>query len=154
VTTIHHQWESKELQSESVSTQRLRASDAGRGDGRCGDSLQVRLSANALREQLATVLHCVLCNHPYLSYFQGMHDIASALLLVFRSERITYFALERLCMFHIRDACARSLDEIQSVLWLLFPLLRLFDRRCRCVRASGAFDGLAHDADLCTALGA
>jgi hypothetical protein len=83
---------------------------------------------DALREQLATVLHCVLCNHPYLSYFQGMHDIASALLLVFRSERITYFALERLCMFHIRDACARSLDEIQSVLWLLFPLLKLLDR--------------------------
>jgi hypothetical protein len=73
------------------------------------------------------VLHCVLCNHPHLSYFQGMHDIASALLLVLESERLTYFVMERLCMFHIRDACARNLDEIQSILWLLFPLLRLLD---------------------------
>jgi hypothetical protein len=80
-----------------------------------------------LRVQLATVLHCVLCNHPHLSYFQGMHDIASALLLVLGSERLTYFVMERLCMFHIRDACARNLDEIQSILWLLFPLLRLLD---------------------------
>lgn len=80
-----------------------------------------------LRGQLATVLHCVLCNHPHLSYFQGMHDIASALLLVLESERTTYFVMERLCMFHIRDACARNLNEIQSVLWLLFPLLRLLD---------------------------
>ena len=56
-----------------------------------------------------------------------MHDIASVLLLVLNDERKTYFVLERLCLFHIRDACAEDLGEIKSVLFLLFPLLRLMD---------------------------
>lgn len=58
---------------------------------------------------------------------QGMHDIASVLLLVLNDERKAYFVLERLCLFHIRDACAKDLGEIKSVLYLLFPLLRLVD---------------------------
>jgi hypothetical protein len=56
-----------------------------------------------------------------------MHDIASVLLLVLSDERKAYFVLERLCLFHIRDACAKDLGEIKSVLFLLFPLLRLVD---------------------------
>ena len=57
---------------------------------------------------------------------QGLHDIASVLLLVC-GEEAAYGLLERLVLGHLRDCTRATLEPVTQVLQLLFPLLQLCD---------------------------
>ncbi len=57
---------------------------------------------------------------------QGLHDIASVLLLVC-GEAAAYPLLERLALFHLRDCTRATLEPVTQALQLLFPLLARVD---------------------------
>jgi hypothetical protein len=80
-----------------------------------------------MRRRLARILRCLFLAHPQLHYYQGLHDIALVLLLVFADERVAFAALERLALHQLRDALHESLTEICATLDLLVPLVRAED---------------------------
>ena len=57
---------------------------------------------------------------------QGLHDIASVLLLVC-GEKASYALLERLALCHLRDCTRATLDPVMQLLQLLMPLLARAD---------------------------
>ena len=69
----------------------------------------------------------VVCAHAStVHYYQGLHDIASVLLLVC-GEAAAYALLERLALGHLRDCTRATLDPVMQLLRLLFPLLAQCD---------------------------
>ncbi|KXX82128.1 GTPase-activating protein gyp10 [Madurella mycetomatis] len=73
----------------------------------------------------ALILH-VLRRHPYLSYFQGYHDIAQVLLLVLPAA-LRPRALSSLSLLRIRDFMLPSLGPAIAQLRLIPDILRLAD---------------------------
>ena len=69
----------------------------------------------------------VVCSHAdTVHYYQGLHDVASVLLLVC-GEAAAYALLERLALGHLRDCTRATLDPVMQLLRLLFPLLAQCD---------------------------
>ena len=69
----------------------------------------------------------VVCAHASsVHYYQGLHDIASVLLMVC-GEAAAYVLLERLALGHLRDCTRATLDPVMQQLQLLFPLLAQCD---------------------------
>ena len=69
----------------------------------------------------------VVCAHAdTVHYYQGLHDIASVLLMVC-GEASAYRLLERLALGHLRDCTRATLDPVMQLLRLLFPLLAQCD---------------------------
>ncbi|KAL2132792.1 hypothetical protein VTI74DRAFT_3386 [Chaetomium olivicolor] len=81
----------------------------------------------ALRKSsLSTLILSLLRQHPYLSYFQGYHDIAQVLLLVLPpSAQLP--GLTHLSLLHIRDFMLPSLSPAIAQLRLIPDILRLAD---------------------------
>ncbi|SPQ23720.1 80f825f7-5134-45c8-bb37-e3a80021d49e [Thermothielavioides terrestris] len=75
---------------------------------------------------LSNLIVSVLRRHPYLSYFQGYHDIAQVLLLVLPA-RLHQPSLTSLSLFHIRDFMLPSLAPAVAQLHLLPDILRAAD---------------------------
>lgn len=79
-----------------------------------------------LKSQLQTLITYTLRTHPYLSYFQGYHDIAQVLLLVLGAERAQP-ALACLSTLRIRDFMLPSFSGAFAHLHLILPLLQSAD---------------------------
>ncbi|KAJ9534935.1 hypothetical protein QJQ45_029600, partial [Haematococcus lacustris] len=60
-------------------------------------------------------------------YYQGLHDVASVLLLVLGSEAAAFPVLQQLVGNQLRDATRASLDAVMELLNLTFPLLEECD---------------------------
>lgn len=75
------------------------------------------------KKQLSDVIVEVLRRHPYLSYFQGFHDIVQVILLVLGPEKSTP-AVRRLSVLRIRDfmlpKIAGSLSHLHLIPAILF----------------------------------
>lgn len=56
-------------------------------------------------------------------YYQGLHDVASVLLLVTGAERPAFPLLARLVSGHLRDATRSGLDGVLEALGLMYPIL-------------------------------
>ncbi|GAB1318799.1 GTPase-activating protein gyp8 [Madurella fahalii] len=78
------------------------------------------------KSQLSALILHVLRRHPYLSYFQGYHDIAQVLLLVL-PPRVRPHALSSLSLLRIRDFMLPSLAPAIAQLHLIPDILRLAD---------------------------
>ncbi|KAJ2368294.1 GTPase-activating protein gyp8 [Coemansia sp. RSA 2610] len=94
---------------------------------RLPDSPELRrgdADAQARREQqLTRVVRAVLRAYPWLSYYQGFHELALVLLCVFGSARPAAEGLRMVALFFVRDAMASSLDHVMQQLRLLYVLL-------------------------------
>jgi hypothetical protein len=71
-------------------------------------------------------------------YYQGLHDVASVLLVVTRDELASYRVLRSLCRAHLRDATRPSLDAVVETLTLaLPPVVRAADPElARCLESA------------------
>ncbi|KAF2231031.1 hypothetical protein EV356DRAFT_507808 [Viridothelium virens] len=94
------------------------------------------------RTSLQTLITVVLRRHPYLSYFQGYHDIVQVFLLVFGSSPLNKPAketkqpqisaecmacIERLSLLRIRDFLLPTLDGLNAHMSLLPSILEVAD---------------------------
>lgn len=61
-----------------------------------------------------------------MHYYQGLHDVASVLLLV-AGERPAFTLLCRLATGHLRDATRETLDPVIELLGLMGPILEAAD---------------------------
>jgi hypothetical protein len=79
-----------------------------------------------LKNDLRILILSVLRTHPYLSYFQGYHDIASVILLALGPTNAPH-VLARLSLLRIRDFMLPTLTPTLSYLSILPVLLRQAD---------------------------
>eukprot|EP00027_Filamoeba_sp_ATCC50430_P002344 CAMPEP_0168553946 /NCGR_PEP_ID=MMETSP0413-20121227/7516_1 /TAXON_ID=136452 /ORGANISM="Filamoeba nolandi, Strain NC-AS-23-1" /LENGTH=358 /DNA_ID=CAMNT_0008584651 /DNA_START=132 /DNA_END=1205 /DNA_ORIENTATION=- len=77
------------------------------------------------RAELSRIIHAILATHPELHYYQGFHDVASVFLLI-AGEENAFAMVERLSLYHIRDALDATLESTKQVLSLML-LLSLAD---------------------------
>ena len=80
-----------------------------------------------LKLALERVIIDVLRTHPYLHYYQGLHDIAQLLLVVCGEARAKVL-LRRMSEVYLRDFMLSTLQPTTTLLHLTFDLLRLVDR--------------------------
>eukprot|EP00803_Ostreobium_quekettii_P011044 evm.model.scf_763.6 EVM.evm.TU.scf_763.6 scf_763:49464-53228(+) len=80
------------------------------------------------REALMRLLNAVV-NHSAgdVRYYQGLHDIASVLLLTV-GERLAFPILCRLATCHLRDCTRPTLEPVAELLQLQVPILDMTDR--------------------------
>ncbi|KAJ2160697.1 GTPase-activating protein gyp8 [Coemansia sp. RSA 552] len=76
------------------------------------------------QRQLSNVVCGVLRAHPWLSYYQGFHELALTFLCVFGSERAAIEASRMAALFFVRDAMGSSLEHVMQQLQLLYVLLK------------------------------
>ena len=92
------------------------------------------------RAALLRVLNGVVSKHSAdgLCYWQGLHQIASVLLLTTGSEALSAALLEKMLLFPLRSCAAKDLGPVLNLLDLVFPLLARLDAELeRFLRASG-----------------
>ncbi|GBF99171.1 hypothetical protein Rsub_11616 [Raphidocelis subcapitata] len=81
----------------------------------------------AKRAELARLLNAVVVHHGGdVHYYQGLHDVASVLLLV-AGERAAFAILCRLTTGPLRDATRPTLDPVLELLGLMGPVLEAAD---------------------------
>jgi hypothetical protein len=79
------------------------------------------------RLALARLLNSAVALHPgVVHYYQGLHDVASVLLLAV-GEAAALPLLSQLCKHHLRDCTSDTLQPVMRVLELLLPILSLVD---------------------------
>ncbi|KAI8469060.1 MAG: rab-GTPase-TBC domain-containing protein [Monoraphidium minutum] len=79
------------------------------------------------RAALARLLNAVVVHHGGdVHYYQGLHDVASVLLLV-AGERAAFAILCRLAKGALRDATRSTLDPVLELLGLMGPVLQAAD---------------------------
>eukprot|EP00798_Chlamydomonas_sp_ICE-L_P029675 gene29675-5089_t len=80
------------------------------------------------REQLQRLLNINVVSHGAnnVHYYQGLHDIASVLLMVL-GEQAALPSLRHLSICHLRDCTRPDLDAVLELLSLLYPLLSSAD---------------------------
>jgi TBC1 domain family member 20 len=79
-----------------------------------------------LQEELRDLILCVLRRNSHLSYYQGYHDVAQVVLLVFGSEEGAEI-LEMLSLAYLRDFMLPDLNATLQHLKLLPSILSLED---------------------------
>eukprot|EP00878_Enallax_costatus_P023039 GHUV01024489.1.p1 GENE.GHUV01024489.1~~GHUV01024489.1.p1 ORF type:complete len:314 (+),score=101.63 GHUV01024489.1:978-1919(+) len=82
----------------------------------------------AKRQELQRLLNAVVVRHEdgSVHYYQGLHDVASVLLLV-AGELPAFDMLCRLATGHLRDATRPSLDPVIELLGLMGPIVEAAD---------------------------
>lgn len=79
------------------------------------------------RQQLERLLNAVVVRHDgNVHYYQGLHDVASVLLLV-ADEAAAFDMLCHLATGHLRDATRSSLDPVIELLGLMGPIVAAAD---------------------------
>lgn len=79
-----------------------------------------------LQQDLRDLIVCVLRRNPTLSYFQGYHDVAQVILLIFGSEQASEI-LEMLSLLYLRDFMLPDLTATLHHLRFLPSILALED---------------------------
>ncbi len=80
------------------------------------------------RERLKNMINaCVEGNDQGVFYYQGLHDVASVLLLVC-GEGAAHGMLHRLVRCHLRDCTRATMDPALRTLRLLYPILKRADK--------------------------
>ncbi|KAJ2793917.1 GTPase-activating protein gyp8, partial [Coemansia helicoidea] len=91
---------------------------------RLPDAPEIRRDVRARRlAELSQVVSGVLRSYPWLSYYQGFHELAMTFLCVFGSPRPAVEAAKMAALFFVRDAMGSSLDHVMQQLDLLYVLL-------------------------------
>ncbi|PIS57781.1 hypothetical protein CJI97_000831 [Candidozyma auris] len=87
-----------------------------------------------LRRRLFGLVVRVLRKYPCLHYYQGFHDVASVVLMVFYNsstksvdETLAFAVLERLAVLHLRDFMLPSIDLTINHLKVMAALLEEID---------------------------
>ncbi|KAK4056890.1 GTPase-activating protein gyp8 [Microbotryomycetes sp. JL221] len=80
-----------------------------------------------LRSKLEYIIVTTLRKYPTLQYFQGLHDIATVLLLVLEDEHTALEATERMCLHRIRDNMGTGLEPVMGYLRLVRRILQHVD---------------------------
>lgn len=79
------------------------------------------------RKELRFVLDATVCGQDgTVFYYQGLHDVASVLLLVM-GDKAAYQTLTHLSLCQLRDCTRSTLDAVLELLGLLMPILREAD---------------------------
>ncbi|GMG10943.1 unnamed protein product [[Candida] boidinii] len=82
----------------------------------------------SLRLKLNNLIVKVLRNNPKLNYYQGYHDIATIILLVFENDEESAFKfLQHLSLFHLRDHMLPSIESTIDQLHLIYDLIEITD---------------------------
>jgi hypothetical protein len=80
------------------------------------------------RARLKNIINaCLEGNEQGIYYYQGLHDVASVLLLVC-GEGAAHGMLHRLMRCHLRDCTRATMDPAVRTLRLLYPILRRADK--------------------------
>jgi hypothetical protein len=83
------------------------------------------------KDQLRTMLRQILVkffrNYPSLCYYQGLHDICSVFLLVFKDEQETFSFFSQFALRYLRDFMLPSIDSSIGTLKLIPELLGWID---------------------------
>ncbi|KAL3140084.1 hypothetical protein ABBQ38_004364 [Trebouxia sp. C0009 RCD-2024] len=81
----------------------------------------------AKRKDLRFVLDATVCSQDgTIFYYQGLHDIASVLLLTM-GDKAAYETLTHLSLCQLRDCTRSTLDAVLELLNLLMPILKKAD---------------------------
>lgn len=89
------------------------------------DNSDAKLAEDTAR--LSDLITEVLRRHPYLSYFQGFHDICQVFLLALPDPAIRYQAVSRLSVLRIRDFMLPTLSACITQLRLIPELIAVAD---------------------------
>eukprot|EP01084_Bolivina_argentea_P136424 240263_1 len=81
------------------------------------------------RKTVGNIIHALISKHSSrVFYFQGFHDIVTAVLIVTGDHHLTYAVVEQLSHYYFRD-CMRDNFELISHLLKLIPfLIEYFDK--------------------------
>ncbi|KAJ2595100.1 GTPase-activating protein gyp8 [Coemansia sp. RSA 1721] len=91
-------------------------------------SVEYRTDSDATKrrqEQLKTVVTSVLRTYPWLSYYQGFHELTMTYVSVFGSSRPAIEAAKMTAVFLVRDSMSSDLDNVLQQLRLLYVLLKM-----------------------------
>ncbi|KAJ1725064.1 GTPase-activating protein gyp8 [Coemansia erecta] len=91
-------------------------------------SVEYRSDAEATKRrqaQLSNVVQSVLRSYPWLSYYQGFHELTLTFLSVFGSERPAVEAAKMVSLFLVRDAMSSDLENVLQQLRLLYVILQV-----------------------------
>lgn len=80
-----------------------------------------------LRTRLENIILRVLRNYPELNYYQGYHDIASLVILVFQDDEKAFQFLSTLSLVHLRDFMLPTMDATVLHMELVTDLLNAID---------------------------
>lgn len=86
-----------------------------------------RSLVGGLRHQLQRLITSVLRRHPQLSYYQGYHDIAQVILLVYEDLDQAEAVLDALTMIHLRDYMMPGIEAALPHLELVKQAIGLKD---------------------------
>lgn len=87
-----------------------------------------KIELESLRLKLNNLIVKVLRNNPKLNYYQGYHDIATIILLVFENDEESAFKfLQHLSLFHLRDHMLPSIESTIDQLHLIYDLIEKTD---------------------------
>ncbi|KAJ3367875.1 hypothetical protein GGF31_007036 [Allomyces arbusculus] len=88
------------------------------------DESQVFEAAKARkRAELQRMLVQVVGHHPFLHYYQGLHDICTILLLVL-GPTVGTQAARVVALYYLRDAMHESLHPVMAQMRILLPIFR------------------------------
>lgn len=80
------------------------------------------------RSELQRVIEATIAgNESGIHYYQGLHDVASVVLLVSQSEFLASRILRCLASCHLRDCTRPTLEAAKEVLGMLYPILEVAD---------------------------
>ncbi|KAJ2632634.1 GTPase-activating protein gyp8 [Coemansia sp. RSA 1290] len=97
--------------------------------------LRTKQADSRRQRQLTHVVCSVLRSYPWLSYYQGFHELSLVFLLVFGSERPAAEAVRMVALFFVRDAMASNLDHVLQQLQLLYVLLKAISPQVHAILA-------------------
>ncbi|GAX81941.1 hypothetical protein CEUSTIGMA_g9369.t1 [Chlamydomonas eustigma] len=86
-----------------------------------------------LRQELSRVLNATVGRYAgfdtgvQVHYYQGLHDVASVLMMELGSEIGAFQLLSQLVVLHLRDCTKPSLEPVLELLQLVWPLLSFQD---------------------------
>ncbi|KAJ1919611.1 GTPase-activating protein gyp8 [Mycoemilia scoparia] len=76
-----------------------------------------------VQKQLGNVVKTILRAHPWLSYYQGFHELAMVFLIILNGGNDSLRATESAALFFVRDAMGDNLETIRTQLSLIYTLL-------------------------------
>ncbi|KAJ2700991.1 GTPase-activating protein gyp8, partial [Coemansia spiralis] len=104
---------------------------------RLPESAEIRHDVRPRRQaELTKVVNGVLRSYPWLSYYQGFHELAMTFLCVFGTARPATEAAKMAALFFVRDAMGSTLEHVMQQLDLLYVLLEATCPRVRALLAS------------------
>lgn len=79
------------------------------------------------RQALNDIIIAILCRNPQFHYFQGLHDIISAVMLVINDDILTFGIAEAICQRFLSDFLRRDFEVVSRAMHLILTIIHQVD---------------------------